>query len=154
VLERQKRYDEAEEAFHAALAIEPDAAVALNYIGYMNANRNIRVEQALVLIEKALVIDPENGAYLDSHGWALFRLGRLEEAERQLRRAIAKTGRNAVVLDHLGDILAKRGRLNEAVECWKQALNGEDEDQELDRERLERKLRVAPSISGAPSTSP
>jgi tetratricopeptide (TPR) repeat protein len=141
VLERQRRFDEAEEVFRAALAIEPDAAVVLNYIGYMNADRGVRVEEALALIEKALAIDPENGAYLDSLGWALYRLGRLEEAERHIRRAISKTGRNAVVLDHLGDVLIKRGRARDAVESWRQALNGDDEEQELNRLHVERKIQ-------------
>jgi tetratricopeptide (TPR) repeat protein len=141
VLERQKRYDEAEKVFRAALTLEPDAAVVLNYIGYMNADRGVRVEEALSLIEKALANDPENGAYLDSLGWALYRLGRFEEAERHVRRAVSKTGRNAVVLDHMGDILVKRGRAREAIEFWRQALAGEDEEQELDRSKVERKIQ-------------
>ena len=59
----------------------------LNYLGYMNADRGVRLEEALQLIEKAVALDPENGAYLDSLGWALFRLDRLDEAEQYAARA-------------------------------------------------------------------
>jgi tetratricopeptide (TPR) repeat protein len=143
VLERQRRHDEAEAIFRDALGIEPDSAPVLNYLGYMNADRGVRVEEALGLIERALEIDPENGAYLDSLGWALFRLGRLEQAEAKLRLAVERNRDNAVVLDHLGDILGKRGSLSEAVKYWRLALEGEDEEAELDRQRVERKIQEA-----------
>src|SRR6185295_13111084 len=65
VLERQKRYDEAEALFRDALKAQPDSASVLNYLGYMNSNRNVRVAEALKLIERALTLDPESGAYLD-----------------------------------------------------------------------------------------
>jgi tetratricopeptide (TPR) repeat protein len=148
VLERQQRHDEAEEVFRAALELDPESAPVLNYLGYMNANRGVRLEDALALIERALTIDPENGAYLDSLGWALFRLDRLEQAEQRLREAVAREGGNAVVLDHLGDILDRRGERREAVEYWRKALAGEDEEDELDREQVERKIREALAILG------
>jgi len=151
VLERQQRHDEAEEVFRAALDLDPESAPVLNYLGYMNANRGVRVEEALSLIERALSIDPENGAYLDSLGWALFRLDRLEQAEEKLRLAVSKEGGNAVVLDHLGDILDRRGERREAVEYWRKALAGEDEDEELDREHVERKIQEALAILDAPT---
>jgi tetratricopeptide (TPR) repeat protein len=101
------------------------------------------VEEALGLIEKAVALDPENGAYLDSLGWALFRLSRYEQAETHLRKALSKDARNAVILDHLADTLNRRGRLEEALAYWRQALQGEDEDEELDRAAVERKIREA-----------
>jgi tetratricopeptide (TPR) repeat protein len=103
------------------------------------------VDEALKLIEKAVTLDPENGAYLDSLGWALFKLGRAEEAEAHVRRAVEKDGKNAVVLDHLGDILRRRGHLREALDLWKRALEGEDEGEELDRAQVERKIREVQS---------
>jgi len=143
VLERQKRHDEAETAFREALTVQPDSAPVLNYLGYMNVDRGVRLQEALTLIEKAVTLDPENGAYLDSLGWALFRLNRLEQAEANLRRAVAKPGVNAVVLDHLGDVLKRRGAVQEALQYWREALKGEDEDKELDRLAVERKVREA-----------
>jgi Flp pilus assembly protein TadD len=142
VLERQKRHDDAEAAFREALAVEPKSAPILNYLGYMNADRNVRVEEAAQLIERALALDPDNGAYMDSLGWAFFRLDRLTEAETYLRRAVTDEP-SAVVYDHLGDVLSKRGLVAEAVENWRRALAATDEDEELDRPRVERKIRDA-----------
>jgi tetratricopeptide (TPR) repeat protein len=129
--------------FREALGVEPNAAPVLNYLGYMNADRGERIEESLALIEKAVALDPGNGAYLDSLGWAQFRMGRVEQAEANVRRALEQQGTNAVVLDHMGDILNRRGQLREAVEFWHKALAGEDEGEELDRARVERKIREA-----------
>jgi tetratricopeptide (TPR) repeat protein len=145
VLERQKRHDDAEAVFREALGVQPDSAPVLNYLGYMNADRGVRLDEALTLIERAVALDPENGAYLDSLGWALFRLDRYDQAEQQLRRAVAKGSPNAVVLDHLGDVLQRRGNTREALDYWQKALKGEDEDGELDRARVEKKIREAES---------
>ena len=143
VLERQKRHDAAEAAFREALTIEPDSAPVLNYLGYMNADRNVRVEEAYTLIQKAVEIEPQSAAYQDSLGWALYRLNRLEAAEAAVRLALERDADNAVILDHLGDIVSKRGRVAEALSCWQKAMKGEDDDGELDRPRVEAKIREA-----------
>lgn len=141
VLERQKKYDEAEKAFRSALALAPDSAITLNYLGYMNADRKVKVDEALSLIEKALVADPENGSYLDSLAWALHRLGRYGEAETAIRKAIVSQDKNAVVMAHLGLILAAKGDHAEALKYLRLSLEGEDEDGELDRTLVENKIR-------------
>jgi tetratricopeptide (TPR) repeat protein len=142
-LEREQRFDQAETMFREALAVKPDAAPILNYLGYMNANRGVRLEESLELIQRALTLDPANGAYLDSFGWANFRLGRLDVAEKSIRQSLASMERNAVVLDHLGDVLKRLGRTQEAVRYWALALKGEDEDQELDRAAVDAKIQAA-----------
>ena len=119
----------------------------------MNADRNVRVAEAAQLIERALAIDPDNGAYMDSLGWALFRLDRVPEAEKYLRRAVTREP-NAVVFDHLGDVLRKRGVVAEAVENWRKALEAADDDQELDRARVERKIRDAVALRGQAGQNP
>ena len=111
----------------------------------MNADRNVKVEEALGMIQRALALEPNNSAYLDSLGWALFRLGRLDAAEESVKKALGRQDKNAVILDHLGDILQGRGRTAEAVESWQKALRGEDDEGELDRARVERKIRDAQS---------
>jgi tetratricopeptide (TPR) repeat protein len=140
-LERQGLHDEAEAIFRQALQVQPDFPPALNYLGYMNADRGVRLEESHALLEKAVALDPENGAYLDSLGWALYRLNRLEQAEAVLRKAVAKQPKAAVVLDHLADTLQRRGEVQQALALWRQALEGEDEDGELDRDKVERKIR-------------
>jgi tetratricopeptide (TPR) repeat protein len=154
VLERQKRHDDAEAVFRQALLIEPDSAPVLNYLGYMNADRNVRVEEALTLVQKAVELDPDSGAYQDSLGWALYRLNRLEAAEEAVRRSLERDGDNAVVLDHMGDILARRGRVAEALSYWQRALKGEDEEKELDRPRVEAKVRDAQGALRAQQQQP
>jgi tetratricopeptide (TPR) repeat protein len=141
VLERQKRHEDAEAVFREALKANAESAPVLNYLGYMNADRGVRVEEALALIQKAVALDPENEAYLDSLGWALFRLGRHDEAHDAMSRALARPGANAVMYDHMGDILLRRGAVAEAVAYWKKALTAEDEQEELDRARVEAKIR-------------
>jgi len=143
VLERQKRHDAAETVFREALVIEPESAPVLNYLGYMNADRNVRVEEAYTLIQKAVDIDPQSAAYQDSLGWALYRLNRLDAAEQAVRRALERDAENAVILDHLGDIVSKRGRVAEALGYWQRAMKGEDDESELDRPRVEAKIREA-----------
>ena len=137
-----------------ALVLEPDSAPVLNYLGYMNADRGVRLDESLALIEKAVALDPDNGAYLDSLGWALFRLSRLEKAEDNLRRAVTRPGVNAVVFDHLGDTLERRGNVQEALVFWKQALGATDDDEELDRPRVEQKIRAAEKSLGAQNQTP
>jgi tetratricopeptide (TPR) repeat protein len=146
VLERQRRADDAEGIFRQALKLEPDSAPILNYLGYMNADRNVRVEEAVAFIEKALALEPGSGAYLDSLGWAQYRLNRLQPAEDNVRKALEKQAGSAVILGHLGDILQRRGHVEEALTCWQKALQGEDEEGELDRPGVERKIREAQTL--------
>ena len=87
-LERSGAWDEAVTRFRALIAKHPDNAASLNYLGYMFADRGVRLNEALQAIQKALDRDPNNGAYLDSLGWVYFRLGKLDEAEQALRRSL------------------------------------------------------------------
>jgi len=141
-LERLRKFDEAEKAFRQALAIDPDSAITLNYLGYMNADRNVKVPEALGFIEKALASDPSNGSYLDSLAWALHRLGRNAEAEAAIRKAVGAQETSAVVMSHFGLILAARGSSSEALKYLRLALAGEDEDGELNRALVEEKIRT------------
>jgi len=121
--EREKRYTEAEEQFKKVLASDPEYASALNYLGYMLADQNTKLEEALGYIKKAVELDPANGAYLDSLGWAYFRLGKFEAAEENLVKASQKINTDPTVHDHLGDLYQKTGRLKLAATNWERALN-------------------------------
>jgi tetratricopeptide (TPR) repeat protein len=120
--ERMKNYTEAEEEFRKALAINPDNASALNYLGYMLADRGVRLEEARDLIAKAVERDPKNGAYLDSLGWVLFRLNKLPEAEAKLHEALELMSRDPTVHDHLGDVYFHEGKIREAIAQWQSSL--------------------------------
>jgi tetratricopeptide (TPR) repeat protein len=141
-LERQKKFDDADAAFRKALLIQPDSAVTLNYLGYMNADRNVKVEEALGMIQRALDSDPENASYLDSLAWALYRLGRHAEAETAIRRAYKTQEKSAVVIGHLGLILEANGKTAEALKYLTLSLTAEDEDGELDRRLVEERVRA------------
>jgi len=120
--ERQKKYDEAEAEFRKVLAAEPQSAVTLNYLGYMNADRGVRLEESLNYIRQAVSLEPGNGAYLDSLGWAYFRLGKYDLAEENLNKASQHMGSDPSVQEHLGDLYQKTGRLKLAAAHWERAL--------------------------------
>jgi len=122
IYERQKKYDRAEEMFKKVLATDPNNAVTLNYLGYMLADRGVRLEEALGYVKKAIQLDPQNGAYLDSLGWAYFKLGNYELAEENLRKAMDRVQNDPTVLDHMGDLLQKTERLKLAAAHWERAL--------------------------------
>ncbi len=120
--ERQKRYSDAEVQFKKVIASDPQHAMALNYLGYMLADQNTKLDDALGYIKRAVDIDPTNGAYLDSIGWAYFRLGKYEMAEESLIKASQKINTDPTVHDHLGDLYQKTGRLKQAATHWERAL--------------------------------
>jgi len=120
--EREKKYDEAEGEFKKVLSIHPQSAVVLNYLGYMNADRGVRLDESLNYIKQAVTLDPGNGAYLDSLGWAYFRLGKYDLAEENLTRASSHMGKDPTVQEHLGDLYQKTGRLKLAAAHWERAI--------------------------------
>jgi tetratricopeptide (TPR) repeat protein len=137
MLEKMKKLDEAEAEFRKVLELNPDNASALNYLGYMFADRNVRLEEARKLITRALELEPNNGAYLDSLGWVNYRLGRLEEAEQALRRALERVSRDPIVHDHLGDVLSEQGKLKEAIAQWEISLREWDSGPQADHDPVE-----------------
>ena len=124
LLERQKKYDASEEAFRKVLALNPEHVATLNYLGYMLADRNVRLDEAYKMIQKAVDMEPNTGAYLDSLGWVYFRQGKLTDAERILVRAVALTGQDPTVHDHLGDVYMKLGKTQEAIAQWNASMKG------------------------------
>jgi len=126
MFEKLKNYEAAESEFKKIIADDPNNAGALNYLGYMLADRNQRLDEAQQLINKALELDPQNGAYLDSLGWVYFRQNRLDAAEDQLRRALDRIGNDPTVHDHLGDVLNKQGKVKEAIAQWQASLKSWD----------------------------
>ncbi len=121
--ERQKHSEQAEQYFHQALELDANNAAVLNYFGYMLADKGTRLPEALKMIRKAVEIEPMNGAYLDSLGWAYFKLGQYELAEENLRRAVERDQTDATVHDHLGDLYEKTGRIRLAAAQWELSLS-------------------------------
>jgi tetratricopeptide (TPR) repeat protein len=124
--QRQKMFEQADTEFRKVLAVtpptDPQAAATLNYLGYMNADRGVKLEESLNYIKQALTFEPNNGAYLDSLGWAYFKLGKYDLAEENLNKAAVHMGSDPTVQEHLGDLYQKTGRLKLAASHWDRAV--------------------------------
>ena len=146
-LEREKKYDESEAAFRKVLAINPNNAQALNYLGYSLADRNLKLDEAYTMVKKALDQDPTNGAFMDSLGWVYYRQGKLSEAEELLIRALEKS-KDPTIHDHLGDVYAKEGKTAEAVAQWQASIKEYKDGDQADVEpgeiaKVTQKLQTA-----------
>jgi tetratricopeptide (TPR) repeat protein len=123
------------------VTLDPGNADALNYLGYMLAERGQQLDEAIRLVRRALDIEPNNPNYLDSLGWAYYRRGDYDQAEKYLAPAAQQMPRNSTVQDHMGDILARRGRWQDAIASWMRALQGDGDD--IDKAALEKKINDA-----------
>lgn len=126
LFQRQKKYDEADAEFRKVLNLtsptDPQAAATLNYLGYMNADRGVKLDESLSFVKQAISLDPSNGAYLDSLGWCYFKLGKYDLAEETLNKAAVHMSSDPTVQEHLGDLYQKTGRLKLAASHWDRAV--------------------------------
>lgn len=122
-----------------SVAIDDSSASALNYLGYLLADLGIRLEEAYGYIKKALDMEPQNGAFLDSMGWVYYRMEKYQEAREYLEEAVSHMDtseqENYVIFDHLGDVYLKLGIPDRAVEAWRRALLMKQEPE------IEKKIR-------------
>ena len=138
--ERAGNWPEAEADFRRALELNPDQPQVLNYLGYSFVDRGENLDEALGMIERAVAAQPEAGYIIDSLAWALFRLGRYQDAVEPMERASLLEPVDPVVTDHLGDVYWAVGRKLEARFQWHRALSFEPEEDEAIR--IRRKLEV------------
>lgn len=127
---------EAERLLRRAIEIDPRNASALNYLGYMLADRGEHLDEAVKLTRRALEVEPGNGAFLDSLGWAFFRQGDLLQAEQTLLLARAALEDEPEIHEHLAEVYFASGRVPEAVASWHKALDLGSENAERVRKRL------------------
>jgi tetratricopeptide (TPR) repeat protein len=127
--ERKGDIDQAVKTLEKCLKLSPDFAPALNYLGYMWAERGVRLDEARQMIEKALKADPKNSAYLDSLGWVLFRQNHPQEALATLLESVKLLEEpDATVYDHIGDVYQSMNQPEKAREYWKKSLEIEAND--------------------------
>ena len=138
--ERQSNWDDAESDFRKALELRPGHPTVLNYLGYSLIERNEKLDEALDLIEQAIEADPENGAIIDSLGWAMYRMGNYADATPLLERASELEATDPVVNDHLGDAYWQVGRKIEARFQWQRALSFDPAEKDAERIRLKLEL--------------
>jgi Flp pilus assembly protein TadD len=139
VLERQGKWRQAEKDFEQALALRPDEPVVLNYLGYSWLEQGKNLDEALVMIEKAVEKRPEDGYVIDSLGWALYQLKQYEESISWLEKAIILQPEDPTINDHLGDAYWRYGRRLEARFQWRHALVMKPESEAA--ERIRKKIR-------------
>lgn len=143
--ERTGNWENAEADFRSALEINPDQPQVLNYLGYSLVEKQMKLDEALDMIERAVAARPDSGYIVDSLGWVLYRLGRYDEAVEHMERAAELMPIDPVVNDHLGDVYWAVGRHLEARFQWKRALSFVDHEQtaeEVKPDRIRRKLEV------------
>ncbi len=128
--ERLGRIDWAERDLRSILESDPDNAAALNALGYTLADHDLRLDEALGYIQRALALTPEDPTVIDSMGWVQYRMGHLEEAERYLRRAYASL-QDAEIAGHLVEVLWARGKREEARAILRKALRAHSDDDYL-----------------------
>ena len=127
--ERLKNWPDAEVDFKQALELAPDESLVLNYLGYSWVDQGRNLKQAMEYIRKAVKLKPDDGYYVDSLGWAYFRLGNMAAAVEQLERAVELKPDDPIINDHLGDAYWRVGRTLEAKYQWQQALTLKPENE-------------------------
>lgn len=130
VYERGGDRPSAERTFLQLLEKNPQNGPTLNYLGYMWAESGTNLDRAAEMLTRAVALDPGNGAYVDSLGWAYFRQGKLDLAEKLLTDATRLLPRDPTVQQHLGDVLAKRGQYVRALTVYRAALKLEPESKD------------------------
>jgi tetratricopeptide (TPR) repeat protein len=131
----------------------------MNYLGYMWLDRGQHLDRAETLIRKANEMDPDNGAFVDSLGWLLFKQGKFPEALTELMRAEKLIRQDqpepepgdAEIYDHIAQTYDKLGQRDKALEYWKHALDVKP-DVEAIRERAERELGIAKPKPAKPAS--
>jgi tetratricopeptide (TPR) repeat protein len=131
--ERQKIWDKAEADFKQAMALRPDDATLLNYLGYSWLDQNRNIPEATKMITRALELRPGDGAIIDSLGYAHFLAGQYDKAIELLEQAIAAVPGDPTVNEHLGDVYWAVGRTIEARHRWTAALESDPEKDQLAR---------------------
>ena len=149
----EKKFDLAEAEFRKLIDANPNDASALNFLGYMLADRGIRLDEAVSLIQRAVSQEPANSAYLDSMGWAYYKQNKLAEAQDYLQKAVGGDEHDPTILSHLGDVYLKLGYNQRAADLlerslaeWQKALPADyeaDKVNELDAQLKVLKRRLA-----------
>jgi len=131
--EQSNLVDKAAGLFKQCIELDPSkAAQAYNYLGYMYVDRSMNLDEAGLMIKKALELQPDNGAYIDSLGWYYYHTGEYAKALTELLRALEKLKpEDPVVLEHVGDTYQALNNLGEAEVYWQRALKLDPTNQKL-----------------------
>ena len=140
-LENNGEHAAALKIMQEVIALNPDNAAALNFVGYTWADNSQHLEQALTFIQKAVDLKPDDGYIRDSLGWVLFKMGKVDMAIQELEKAIELSPRDGAIHDHLGDVYLDKGYLRKALDTYKQAEQLEQEGSDI-LKKIQRKIRI------------
>lgn len=137
-----KQYTLSDEAFEKALALDPENANVLNNYSYYLSERKLKLDDAERMAKKAIELRPNEGTYLDTYGWVLYRKGNYQQAKVYIQKAVdaAKESADGTLYNHLGDALFKLNERSKAIEAWKKAKEKGVDDKNIDKKILEGKL--------------
>ncbi len=124
-------FERSDSLYRRALKLQPDHPTALNNYAYSLSVRGERLEEAYEMAQKALEAQPRNGAFLDTMGWILYKMGRYDEALEYIRKAAELRSDSAEVFEHLGDVYEKLGEMEQARNAWRKALDLDSSRQHL-----------------------
>jgi tetratricopeptide (TPR) repeat protein len=144
IYSKMKRDEESLQEMEEVLAIEPENAEALNFIGYSYADRGIKLDEAERMIKRAMELKPGNGYIIDSLGWVYYRQDKMEEAVKYLEEAFHITPKDPTIAEHLGEVYEKTGKRQEALEMYRKALELNPENDSL-KEKIDK-------LTGEPTT--
>lgn len=119
-------WEAADDAYEEAILLDPDNDVALNNYAYYLSERETRLDKAKEMAKRALELNPENAAFLDTMGWVYFKLGEYEKAHEYIRASIETGDASAEVMEHMGDVYDKLGDPDRAHYWWQKALEKDD----------------------------
>ncbi len=119
----QKKYPESDLAFEKALAIAPNNPLVLNNYSYYLSLREEKLDMAEKYIKRCIAQEPNNSTYLDTYGWVLYKLGRIDEAITMVEKAMKHGGNdNPEIIEHMCELLVAAGRTDEAYHICKYSI--------------------------------
>jgi tetratricopeptide (TPR) repeat protein len=143
VCEKLGDLDECERQYKKVMELDPYFAAAYNNLGYTWIENDMKIEEAMEYVRKALELEPESGAYIDSLGWGYFKQGKVDEALAELLRALKYESTDPTVFDHIGDVYKAKKMIREAVEYWEKALEMNPNNQKI-RKKIEQHQGALP----------
>jgi len=130
IYEQTNRFEKAIPQFKKVIQLEPNDHITLNYLGYSFADRNINLDEAEKLINKALELEPENPAYIDSLAWVYYRKGDLNKAREFLEKIKDKI-KDSVIFEHLGDVERDLNNINKSIEYYKKSIELDEKNKKV-----------------------
>ncbi len=137
VYDKMGNHNQAMVMMEKTIAINPEHADALNYLGYTLADQSRDLERAQILVENAIRIEPDNGYFIDSLAWVYFKQKKIRQAWQEIKRAVRFAPEDPVIWEHYGDIATAMHFLGEARKAYAKSVELHGENQDAVRTKLD-----------------